>query len=154
MESSNKIQIPKQQKQGKLPWFDALGVPKNCYLIGITGGSASGKTSVSERIIELINNNYVSLLSMDSFYKSLTKEQIELAHKQEYNFDHPTSFDMDLILETLVELKRGRRVDVPCYDFSTHSRLTKTQSYYGANIVIFEGFRVNRHICITRQANP
>lgn len=70
---------------------------------------------------------------------ALNADQIAAAHRQEHNFDHPTSFDIDLIYQTLVDMKNGKRVDVPCYDFSTHSRLSKTQPYYGANVVIFEG---------------
>ena len=125
--------------QGRLPWFTPAGIPTEPYLIGITGGSASGKTSVSCRIINLLNNKSTTLLSMDSFYKSLTPKQIEMAHQQNHNFDEPGAFDMDLIYSTLVDMKKGQRVQVPTYDFSTHSRLAQTQSFYGANIVIFEG---------------
>ena len=59
---------------------------------------------------------------MDSFYNILTPSQIAIAHENNYNFDHPNAFDVDLLYETLVDLKRGRRVQVPVYDFSTHSR--------------------------------
>ena len=60
-----------KELSGKLPWFDIHGNPTRPYMIGVTGGSASGKTSVSERVIEILNQKYVSLLSMDSFYKCI-----------------------------------------------------------------------------------
>jgi uridine kinase len=124
---------------GKLPWFDINGKPVAPYIIGITGGSASGKTSVSQRIISQLGIPWVLLLSMDSFYKSLTKEQIDAAHRSEYNFDHPDAFDVDKMIETLLNLRAGVKVDVPVYDFATHSRLDVTTPMYGANVIVFEG---------------
>ncbi|KAI8907918.1 uridine kinase [Gorgonomyces haynaldii] len=126
-------------QNGRLPWYNANGDPLQPYIIGIAGGSASGKTSVSQKIIKELNIPWVALLSMDSFYKSLTPEQIAAAHRNEHNFDHPDSFDYDLLFETLEKLKQGIKVDVPVYDFTTHSRLEETESIYGANVVIFEG---------------
>jgi uridine kinase len=82
---------------------------------------------------------WVVLLSMDSFYKPLTKQQIENANNCLHNFDHPDSFDYDLLFDILEKLKRGIKVDVPVYDFTTHSRLEKTTPVYGANVIIFEG---------------
>ncbi|KAI8923590.1 uridine kinase [Entophlyctis helioformis] len=124
---------------GRLPWFNQTGHVVEPYIIGIAGGSASGKTSVSQRIIKQLGVPWVVLLSMDSFYKSLTPEQIAAAHRNEHNFDHPDSFDYDLLFQVLNNLKRGIKVDVPVYDFATHSRLNKTTKIYGANVVIFEG---------------
>ncbi|KAL1922355.1 uncharacterized protein VTP21DRAFT_9894 [Calcarisporiella thermophila] len=124
---------------GRPPWYRSDGVNCESYVVGIAGGSASGKTSVSERIIKNLNIPWVAILSMDSFYKSLTPEQIKKAWANEHDFDHPSSFDYDILYETLVKLKQGKSVDVPIYDFSTHSRLDKTKTLYGANVVIFEG---------------
>ncbi|KAJ3281745.1 Uridine-cytidine kinase-like 1 [Borealophlyctis nickersoniae] len=76
---------------------------------------------------------------MDSFYKSLTPEQIAAAYRNEYDFDHPNAFDYESLYQTLLNLKRGIKVEVPIYDFATHSRLNKTKTVYGANVVIFEG---------------
>lgn len=69
---------------------------------------------------------WVTLLSMDSFYKVLNQEQHELAHINEYNFDHPDAFDFDLIFTTLQRLKEGRKVEVPIYNFVTHRRENRT----------------------------
>lgn len=80
------------------------------------------------------------LLSQDSFYKGLTPEQIKDVHN--YNFDHPDSIDWNLLIQTLKELKAGRSVDIPIYDFKTHSRLPETQRVYGADVIILEGILV------------
>jgi len=123
----------------RAPWYNFQGENIPIYIIGITGGSASGKTTVSERIIQELDVPYVVLLSMDSFYKVLTPEQHALAEASNYNFDHPDSFDIDLLIETLKKLKKGIAVDIPIYDFKTHSRLKETRHIYGANIIVFEG---------------
>jgi uridine kinase len=119
--------------------FDASGKPLPPYIIGIGGGSASGKTSVSEQIIKDLGVPWVALLSMDSFYNSLTPEQIEAAHQSNFNFDHPDAFSFDLLYKCLLDIKKGIKVEVPVYDFATHSRLDRTEPLYGANVVLFEG---------------
>ena len=82
---------------------------------------------------------WVTLLSMDSFYKVLNQTQHELAAKNQHNFDHPDAFDFELLKQTLQRLKEGKKVEVPIYNFVTHRRETKTASMYGANVLIFEG---------------
>lgn len=96
--------------------------------LGICGGSASGKTTVAEKIIESLGVPWVTLLSMDSFYKVLNEKQHEIADRNEYNFDHPDAFDFDLLILTLQRLKEGRKVEVPIYNFVTHSRESRTVS--------------------------
>lgn len=73
---------------------------------------------------------------MDSFYKVLNEKQHEIADKNEYNFDHPDAFDFDLLIITLQRLKEGRKVEVPIYNFVTHSRETRTVSY-SIELIIF-----------------
>lgn len=106
---------------------------------GICGGSASGKTTVSQKIIEALDVPWVTLLSMDSFYKVLNEEEHQLARENEYNFDHPDAFDIELLIETLRQLKKGRCVDVPIYNFCTHAREKRTKKMYGANVIICDG---------------
>ena len=76
---------------------------------------------------------------MDSFYRPLTPEQTKLAYENNYNFDHPDAFDYDALYHVICELKKGHSVDVPIYDFNTHSRRPETTKIHSANVVIFEG---------------
>ena len=128
-------------------------------MIGICGGSASGKTTVANKIISELDVPWVTLLSMDSFYKVLNERQHEAAAVNEvrtererlmedlliiimhfqYNFDAPEAFDFELLRQTLQRLKEMKKVDVPIYNFVTHRRESKTVSMYGANVIIFEG---------------
>ncbi|CAF1288382.1 unnamed protein product [Adineta steineri] len=124
---------------GRPAWYNATGEIKEAFVIGICGGSASGKTTVAQNIVEKLNVPWVTLLSMDSFYKVLSEDQHHQASENNYNFDHPDAFDFDLLLETLKNLKMGKQVDIPLYNFNTHSREAHTKVLYGANVVIFEG---------------
>ncbi|KAB0796084.1 hypothetical protein PPYR_10145 [Photinus pyralis] len=124
---------------GRPPWYNLAGQQVEPFIIGICGGSASGKTSVAAKIIADLDMPWVTLLSMDSFYKVLNEKQHQLAHNNEYNFDHPDAFDFDILIETLQRLKEGRKVEVPIYNFVTHARDTQTKTMYGANVIIFEG---------------
>jgi len=127
-------------KQGRPAWYDATGeVKTGAFVIGIAGGSASGKTTVAKRIIDEINVPWVALLSQDSFYKVLNEEEIKAAHNNDFDFDAPDAIDMELLCETIKKLKEGERVKVPVYDFTTHSRSDKSEWMYGASVVVFEG---------------
>ncbi|XP_066603574.1 uridine-cytidine kinase-like 1 isoform X2 [Prorops nasuta] len=124
---------------GRPPWYNSAGQQVEPFVIGICGGSASGKTTVATKIIESLDVHWVTLLSMDSFYKVLNEKQHEKAERNEYNFDHPDAFDFELLKATLQRLKEGRMVEVPIYNFVTHSRENRTKTMYGANVIIFEG---------------
>ncbi|KAM8713844.1 hypothetical protein ACLKA7_014070 [Drosophila subpalustris] len=124
---------------GRPPWYNCAGQQVEPFVIGICGGSASGKTTVAEKIIESLDVPWVTLLSMDCFYKILNEKQHEQALINEYNFDHPDAFDIDLLVDVLTKLKEGRKVEVPVYNFVTHGRESQTKTMYGANVIIFEG---------------
>nr|XP_019960587.1 PREDICTED: uridine-cytidine kinase-like 1 [Paralichthys olivaceus] len=125
---------------GRPPWYNVTGTTfKEAFVIGLCGGSASGKTTVANKIIEALDVPWVVLLSMDSFYKVLNKEDQELAAKNEYNFDHPDAFDFELLVTVLRKLKKGKSIKVPVYDFTSHCRRKEWKTVYGANVVIFEG---------------
>uniref|UniRef100_A0A803JRR6 Uridine-cytidine kinase n=1 Tax=Xenopus tropicalis TaxID=8364 RepID=A0A803JRR6_XENTR len=116
------------------------------FLIGVSGGTASGKSSVCSKIVQLLGQNEVDhhqkqvvMLSQDSFYRILTPEQKSKALKGQFNFDHPDAFDNELILKTLKELMEGKTVQIPVYDFVTHSRKEETLVVYPADVVLFEG---------------
>uniref|UniRef100_A0A2K5EDW9 uridine/cytidine kinase n=1 Tax=Aotus nancymaae TaxID=37293 RepID=A0A2K5EDW9_AOTNA len=128
------------------------------FLIGVSGGTASGKDErfqegipllLCEKIMELLGQNEVEqrqrkvvILSQDRFYKVLTAEQKAKALKGQYNFDHPDAFDNDLMHRTLKNIVEGKTVEVPTYDFVTHSRLPETTMVYPADVVLFEGILV------------
>ncbi|KAG2461540.1 UCK2A kinase, partial [Polypterus senegalus] len=139
---------------------DQEHAPRQPFLIGVAGGTASGKSSVCGKIMELLGQNEIDhhqrqvvILSQDSFYRVLTAEQKAKALKGQYNFDHPGAFDNELILKTLREIMEGKTVQIPVYDFVTHSRfksdllfsfdvsLLKEESVtvYPADVVLFEG---------------
>jgi len=124
---------------GRPPWYDYQGQLKEPFVIGICGGSASGKTTVANKIIKELDVPWVTLLSMDSFYRVLNEKEHEAAGRNEHNFDNPEAFDFPLLKETLQRLKEGKKVDVPIYNFVTHRREEKSTSMYGANVLIFEG---------------
>ncbi|KAH8822998.1 armadillo/beta-catenin/plakoglobin [Flagelloscypha sp. PMI_526] len=112
----------------------------DAFVIGIAGGSASGKTFVARQIIQSLGSiPSVVILSQDSFYKRHTPEELELAFKSLYDFDHPDSLDMPLFAQCLRELKAGQQTNVPIYSFTEHQRLPETKYLYGATIVIAEG---------------
>nr|CDS21471.1 uridine cytidine kinase 1 1 [Echinococcus granulosus] len=125
--------------RGRPPWYTREGQIDECFVVGICGGSGSGKTTVAQRIIERLNVSWVSILSMDSYYKVLSAEEKQLAKEGRYDFDHPSAIDIKLLTNHLSRLKEGKSIQVPEYDFSTHSRVAKTRTLYGANVVIFEG---------------
>nr|XP_012599535.1 uridine-cytidine kinase 1 isoform X2 [Microcebus murinus] len=106
-------------------------------------------STVCEKIMELLGQNEVDhrqrklvILSQDRFYKVLTAEQKAKALKGQYNFDHPDAFDNDLMHRTLKNIVEGKTVEVPTYDFVTHSRLPETTVVYPADVVLFEGILV------------
>ncbi|XP_077308760.1 uridine-cytidine kinase 2 isoform X3 [Lithobates pipiens] len=116
------------------------------FLIGVSGGTASGKSSVCSKIVQLLGQNEVDhhqkqvvMLSQDSFYRILTPEQKSKALKGLFNFDHPDAFDNELILKTLREIMEGKTVQIPVYDFVSHSRKEEPITIYPADVVLFEG---------------
>ncbi|XP_073675022.1 uridine-cytidine kinase-like 1a isoform X2 [Garra rufa] len=125
---------------GRPPWYNEHGAQfKEAFVIGLCGGSASGKTTVANKIIEVLDVPWVVLLSMDSFYKVLSPEEQALAASNDYNFDHPGAFDFELLVTTLRKLKQGKSVKIPVYDFTTHGRQKDWKNVYGASVIIFEG---------------
>ena len=123
---------------------------KGPFLIGVAGGTASGKTSVCTRIIEQLGQTAISdkqrqvvLLSQDSFYRNLDPEEKKLAFKGEYNFDHPDAFDFDYTIQTLKDILASRIVQIPTYDFKSHERLAdESITVYPADVVLMEGILV------------
>ncbi|GLI62046.1 hypothetical protein VaNZ11_004472 [Volvox africanus] len=110
------------------------------FIIGVCGGTASGKTTVCDTIMQRLHDSCVVMLSQDSFYRCLTEE--ERANVAKYNFDHPDAFDKPLILETLQRLRAGQPAEVPTYDFSRHARSGEIRLTGPADVVVIEGILV------------
>lgn len=108
------------------------------HLVGIAGGSGSGKTTFAKKVLKETGDSKVSVLHMDSYYLDQQPKELETASGRP-NFDHPHSFDWDLLREHIAELKLGRPVQCPVYDFKTNSRTNETMPITPNNILIFEG---------------
>lgn len=109
-------------------------------LIGIAGGSASGKTLVTRRIIEALASARVVVVKQDSYYQDLSGMSEEQRSRQ--NFDHPDAFDLDLLRRHLETLLDGGWVDEPIYDFTHHRRQEETRRIGGAFVVVLEGILI------------
>ncbi|XP_059443589.1 uridine/cytidine kinase UKL1, chloroplastic-like [Corylus avellana] len=115
--------------------------PKQPFVIGVSGGTASGKTTVCDMIIQQLHDHRVVLVNQDSFYRGLTDE--ELKHVHEYNFDHPDAFDTEQLLECIGKLKSGQSVHVPIYDFKKHQRCSESfRQVNASDVIILEGILV------------
>lgn len=109
-------------------------------IIGIAGGTGSGKTTIADRIAEALPRELVATLQHDSYYRDRTDLTFE--ERSALNFDHPSSLETELLVEHLRVLQGGGTVDVPIYDFSTHSRRTDRLRITPRPILIVEGILV------------
>jgi uridine kinase len=109
-------------------------------IIGICGGTGSGKTTVANRILESVSEAEVIFLQQDSYYRNL--DEMPLDYRRQINFDHPDAIDNDLLVEHLRALKAGEAVELPLYDFKTHSRRAETLHMEPRPIIIIEGILI------------
>lgn len=109
-------------------------------VIGIAGGSGSGKTTVQRRIIEAFGPHRIALLDHDSYYVDLS--HLPADERARFNFDHPDALETDLMVEHLDRLLAGEAVQKPTYDFTTHSRRDETETVYPHPVVIVEGILI------------
>lgn len=108
------------------------------FLIGIAGGSGSGKTTFARKVIKHVNSPSSCLLHMDSYYLP-QQPKTNYTHSGKPNFDHPSAFDWDLLRFHLSELKAGKSINCPIYDFSTSSRTEEYETVGPCDVVLFEG---------------
>ncbi|KAJ6249469.1 hypothetical protein M0813_16889 [Anaeramoeba flamelloides] len=109
------------------------------FLIGVCGGSASGKTSVCSEIVKQLNDKKVAIVSQDWFYRPLTEKERE--NIDEYNFDNPLALDTETFVNVLTGLRKGETVICPDYDFVSHSRTKKTHKVSG-DVILIEGILI------------
>jgi uridine kinase len=109
-------------------------------LIGIAGGTGSGKSTVASKIVDGLPQESVGIIDHDSYYRD--RSDLDAESRARLNYDHPDSLDNDLMVQHLEELRAGRGVDVPVYDFKTHSRDPKRRRVEPTRIIIVEGILV------------
>lgn len=114
--------------------------PQRPYLIGVAGGSNSGKTTIASRLAEMIGDDRLSLIKLDSYYVSRSDEPLE--QRAAANYDHPDAFDWDLLNDHLAALTAGASVQVPVYDYAMHDRSERCETVPAARVVVVEGILV------------
>ncbi|MFL6230857.1 MAG: uridine kinase [Pyrinomonadaceae bacterium] len=109
-------------------------------IIGICGGTGSGKTTVANRILQAVGAHEVAFIQQDSYYRDL--EDMPLDYRRKVNFDHPDAIDNDLLVEHVRALKSGATVELPIYDFKGHARRKETLRLDPKLITILEGILI------------
>jgi uridine kinase len=109
-------------------------------VVGIAGATGSGKTTVARRLTEALPRGSVALLQHDSYYRD--RADLTYEERCELNFDHPDSLETSLMVEHLQQLRTGKAVRVPIYDFTTHRRRAETQRVEPGAVVVVEGILV------------
>ena len=109
-------------------------------IIGVAGGSGSGKTTVVKSIVRSLGKGQVTVVHHDSYYRDAS--HLTLEARQAINYDHPDALETELLVEHLEMLRGGRAVEVPMYDFATHSRLPTTETAEPRKVIIVDGLLI------------
>ena len=109
-------------------------------VVGIAGGTASGKTTVTRRIHQALHDCRVAFIDQDAYYRDL--KDLTLEERREVNFDHPDAFDIELLVRHLQALRKGQGVDKPVYDFVQSTRAPETRHVEPGDIILVEGILV------------
>jgi uridine kinase len=113
---------------------------KTPVIIGIAGGTGSGKTTVARAIYDRVGSDRIEWIAHDSYYRNF--DALSPEERAKINFDHPDSLESELLMRHLDALCKGSAVEVPVYDFATHSRKTETQRVEPRRVIIVEGILV------------
>ena len=109
-------------------------------VIGIAGGSGSGKTTVANMIIQHVGAEKIAYLPHDAYYKDLSN--LPEAQRHLINFDHPNSLETSLLIQHVIQLKKGQSIELPIYDFRVHCRTNQTQRIEPKTVIIVEGILI------------
>lgn len=109
---------------------------KDILIVGIAGGSASGKTTVVNRIKEFFGDG-ITVIGHDNYYKA--HDDMTYEERTHLNYDHPNAFDTERMIEDVKKIKAGEIVDIPVYDYGAHNRSHKTQTIMPQRVVVLEG---------------
>jgi uridine kinase len=110
------------------------------YIIGIGGGTASGKSTLVHNCVQAFEPNEIVVISQDNYYK--TTHHLNFEEREKINFDHPDAIDFELLSRQVKELKNGKSINQPIYDFSTHNRTQKVIQINPPKVLIIEGILV------------
>ena len=117
-------------ERAESPFFKPL-------VIGIAGGSGSGKTTVARKVAEALSGSSVAFLDMDAYYRNFA--HLPMEERKRVNWDHPDAFDTELMAAQVNELGAGRSVDKPVYDFVMHTRSSRTQRVDPTDVIVLDG---------------
>ena len=109
-------------------------------VLAIAGGSGSGKSTLARALSASLSQNRIAVLPVDAYYHDLS--HLPLEDREAVNFDHPEALDLDLFAHHVAELREGRSIACPTYDFTTHCRLPKTQQIEPRDWILVEGILV------------
>lgn len=109
-------------------------------IIGVAGGTGSGKTTVTEQILAMVGEERIAFIPHDAYYRDHAHLSLDL--RQQVNFDHPESLETDLLVEHLKLWREGQAIEVPIYDFTTHRRTPQTRRVESQRVAIVEGILV------------
>ncbi|XMB85151.1 uridine kinase [Mycoplasmatota bacterium WC44] len=109
-------------------------------IIGVAGGSGSGKTTIVKLIMENLQNEEVVIIKHDDYYKD--QSHMEMSERIKTNYDHPFSLDNDLLKDDLINLLKGNEINKPLYDFKIHNRKKETKLVKPAKVIILEGILI------------
>ncbi|HEX3102531.1 MAG TPA: uridine kinase [Pyrinomonadaceae bacterium] len=109
-------------------------------IIGICGGTGSGKTTIAKAVVETVGAENVLMLEQDSYYRNLGDMPLDERHQA--NFDHPDSIDIDMLVNHIKRLKQGEPIEMPIYDMVTHTRLDRMEPLAPKPVVIVEGILI------------
>ena len=109
-------------------------------VIGVAGGSGSGKTTIAHAVFQNVGAEQVSLIQHDAYYRD--SAHLDLEERRLINYDHPDSLETELLIHHLQELRAGRAVEVPVYDFSVHTRTAATVHVEAEAVILVEGILV------------
>ncbi|MBE6051665.1 MAG: uridine kinase [Clostridium sp.] len=113
---------------------------KKPILIGITGGSGSGKSTIANELYEDFGGENIAMVQQDAYYKD--QSHLTMEERTKTNYDHPRAFDNTLLVEHLKALKEGKSIEKPIYDFTIHNRAKETELVEPKEIIIVEGILI------------
>ncbi|MDC7717074.1 uridine kinase [Vogesella sp. DC21W] len=107
------------------------------FIIGVAGGSGSGKTTVTRKVLETIGTEMAAVIVQDYYYRD--QSHLTFEQRLSTNYDHPHAFDWPLLIEHIDDLRNGRAIEMPVYDFSNHTRAEETVTLQPAPVIVIEG---------------